>query len=277
MSKHASYKRRVRASFDRTARDYAQYTGLQHALAGRLAALASRNETPGRILDVGAGSGYVGAAFAKRFPNSRVVRLDIACESLRSRPDGEAVCGDMERLPFASGAFDMVVSGAALHWCTDWRATLGEVRRVMRPGARALLATMGDGTLAGLAQCWRGVDAWAHVMPFPSSATLRDLVAESGLALERLLRQREVVVYDSPAALFAALKHSGASYRARNAAERGLTTRARLAQAARRYASRCAWRGKVYAEYELVFCCVRANATDAPQTRSGTSVPATPS
>lgn len=267
MTESAPYRRRVRDAFNRAAPMYARRTDFQRALARRLAALAPEyapGRAPGRILDAGAGSGHVGEALLQRFPRARLVNLDGARAMLGMCLRGESVCADMERLPFAAGAFDLVASGAALHWCADHRAALAEMRRALRDDGLLLLAAIGDGTLGGLARSWRGVDSRAHVMPFPSPAELRAAVTESGLRVETLCRQREVVVHDSAEALFASLKGVGAGYLSRGsrgsrAAQRGrgLTTRAQLEAAMRRYALRHAWRGKVCADYEVLLCCAR--------------------
>jgi ubiquinone/menaquinone biosynthesis C-methylase UbiE len=50
------------------------------------------------------------------------------------------VRGDATRLPFADAAFDAAVSTEAFHWFPDQDAALRELRRVLRPGGRLLLA-----------------------------------------------------------------------------------------------------------------------------------------
>jgi SAM-dependent methyltransferase len=50
-------------------------------------------------------------------------------------PDGLTTV--MERLPFGDGTFDSIVGASILHH-VDVAASLAEVRRVMRPGARAV-------------------------------------------------------------------------------------------------------------------------------------------
>jgi ubiquinone/menaquinone biosynthesis C-methylase UbiE len=46
---------------------------------------------------------------------------------------------EARRLPFADGAFDLVISNSLLHHLADPTAVLDEVARVVRPGGRVLL------------------------------------------------------------------------------------------------------------------------------------------
>jgi malonyl-CoA O-methyltransferase len=47
-----------------------------------------------------------------------------------------------ERLPFADGAFDRVVSGLVLEHLKNLGAFFGEARRVLKPGGRAVVSGM---------------------------------------------------------------------------------------------------------------------------------------
>ena len=75
-----------------------------------------------------------------------VIGIDIAEATLRAartRLSGQPVLGaDVRQLPFADGVFDVVVSNSTLdHFETEAElaASLGELRRVLRPGGELLL------------------------------------------------------------------------------------------------------------------------------------------
>jgi ubiquinone/menaquinone biosynthesis C-methylase UbiE len=112
-----------------------------------------------RVLDVGCGTGRL-AARLRAMPGVQslagtasvrlVVGVDFSAGMLaqaRTRlapDDGSAtavlVRGDATRLPLADAAFDAAVSTEAFHWFPDQDAALAEIRRVLRPGGRLLLA-----------------------------------------------------------------------------------------------------------------------------------------
>jgi SAM-dependent methyltransferase len=90
------------------------------------------------VLDVGCGAGQT--LIASRLPRDVVaIGMDPDFDALRMgrRLDGRIkfVCALGERLPFASGAFDMVISRVALPYMRI-RAALSEMARVLRPGGR---------------------------------------------------------------------------------------------------------------------------------------------
>lgn len=121
-----------------------QLTELQVELAVRELALVPAM----RILDVACGIGRHGAALARR--GMRVVGLDYSARLLaqaRARaPELELVRGDMRSLPFAAGSFDAAVclfnSLGYFDRDDDDARTLGEIARVLAPGAPLLLEVL---------------------------------------------------------------------------------------------------------------------------------------
>src|SRR6185295_11091337 len=98
-------------------------------------------------LDLGCGTGRHALWLARA--GASVTALDFSegmLAAARAKPGAEAVrfvVHDLhEPLPFASSAFDLVVSGLVLEHLRDLAAFFGEVRRVLRPGARAVVSAM---------------------------------------------------------------------------------------------------------------------------------------
>jgi SAM-dependent methyltransferase len=94
---------------------------------------------PARVLDLGAGCGWLSHRLAEL--GHRVVAVDI----LDDEHDGlgavkhydvrfAAVQADFDRLPFAPEQFDVIVFNGSLHYAADAAATLGHARRVLAPG-----------------------------------------------------------------------------------------------------------------------------------------------
>jgi len=91
------------------------------------------------ILDIGCGVG----AFVRRLRefSSRVAGIDVDRERVteggKAVPDLTLAVG--ERLPFADGAFDVILLHEVLEHVTDDQATLREANRVLRPGGRVVI------------------------------------------------------------------------------------------------------------------------------------------
>lgn len=100
------------------------------------------------VLDAGCGTGILAVHVADHV--ARVVGMDLSrgMLALAARRRTEArktnirfVLGDIGRIPFADGSFDAVISSAALY-NTRLEVSLPELRRVVRPGGRILVADL---------------------------------------------------------------------------------------------------------------------------------------
>lgn len=100
-----------------------------------------------RILDVGVGPGLLAYDLARLTgPEGRVVGLDvsadmlaIARERLKHLPQAECIQGDAVQLALPDQAFDAAVSTQVYEYVPDMPRALDELRRVLRPGGRAVI------------------------------------------------------------------------------------------------------------------------------------------
>jgi ubiquinone/menaquinone biosynthesis C-methylase UbiE len=99
-----------------------------------------------QVLDAGSGAGHTALAFAPHV--ARVVSVDLSQAMLaqgehlaaeRGLTNVEFRQADVESLPFADGAFDLIVSRYSAHHWPHPQAALAEFRRLLRPGGRLLL------------------------------------------------------------------------------------------------------------------------------------------
>lgn len=101
------------------------------------------------FLDVGCGPGFPLLEIASRFgPRTRAVGLDPwesgldrAREKARTRglTHVELTLGTAEDMPFATGAFDLLVSNNGLNNVADLSRSLAECARVAKPGAQLVI------------------------------------------------------------------------------------------------------------------------------------------
>jgi glycosyltransferase involved in cell wall biosynthesis/ubiquinone/menaquinone biosynthesis C-methylase UbiE len=98
-----------------------------------------------RVLEVGGGMGTDLVQFARN--GALTTDCDMSTEHLRLAQEnfalrdlrGDFVNGDAERLPFASGSFDLVYSNGVLHHTPGTKQAVEEMYRVLRPGGRAIV------------------------------------------------------------------------------------------------------------------------------------------
>jgi SAM-dependent methyltransferase len=92
-----------------------------------------------RLLDLGAGTGRIGAAFVQA--GDDYVGVDLSLGMLREFRRRAVAAGaaprlaqaDGVRLPFRDGAFDAVLTIQVMGALDDWRPLVAEARRVLRP------------------------------------------------------------------------------------------------------------------------------------------------
>jgi demethylmenaquinone methyltransferase / 2-methoxy-6-polyprenyl-1,4-benzoquinol methylase len=122
--------------FSRIARRYDRInTVLSLGREGAWRRGAAAHLPPGRVLDLGSGTGAALEVFGDRF----VVGLDPVVEMLRLSPIQHRVAAVGEALPFVDGSFDGVFSAFVFRNLTSIPATLTEIARVLRPGGRAVI------------------------------------------------------------------------------------------------------------------------------------------
>ncbi len=94
---------------------------------------------PGRVLDLGGGTGAANAVFGDR----QVVALDPSPQMLDLNDAVQRTVAVGEHLPFADGAFDAVFSAYVFRNLDSVDDTLSEVARVLRPGGRLGVVGLG--------------------------------------------------------------------------------------------------------------------------------------
>jgi ubiquinone/menaquinone biosynthesis C-methylase UbiE len=98
-----------------------------------------------KILDIACGDGELSLRIAAK--GAKVYGLDMSAEGIASakRLAGivkikcEFTAGDAERLPYVDGYFDGVVCSSSLEHFIHDAQSLGEMKRVLKPGGRAVL------------------------------------------------------------------------------------------------------------------------------------------
>ncbi|HVP29337.1 MAG TPA: methyltransferase domain-containing protein [Myxococcota bacterium] len=160
---------------------------------------AVRTAAPGRVLDVGCGTGLL----ASRLVREGGVRIVVGCDfslgmlehALARSREVAWVQGDAQRLPFADGRFGALVSTEAFHWFPDPDAALAEFHRVLEPGGLLLLAFVNPpiealGQLARLASRFAG-----EPFRWPTPGALRRQVERAGF---RVAEQRRIFRLPAP-------------------------------------------------------------------------------
>jgi SAM-dependent methyltransferase len=124
---------------------------------------------------------------------------------------------DLEALPFARGALDLVVSAFALETLNDLPGTLIQIRRALTPDGLLLAALLGGDTLSELRESFAVAETEVsggvspRVVPFADVRDMGALLQRAGFALPVTDVDRVVVRYPTPLALMHDLRRMGAT------------------------------------------------------------------
>ena len=265
-------KRGVQVAYDLAAPRYRQFIMSTFVpIGGRILALARPN-TDDLHVDLATGTGLVPALADERrmmtcIPPWRVA-LDFSTSMLRvarqTARSTRLVQGDLDRLPFRDASVDLLTLSLALHHLPTPRHALPELRRVLRPRGRLVLAAWGD----ELSPLWQAFDRWferaglgeiraAHErdLPIDTPERLRAALLEvGGFRTAEVTREHPPIVFPSLEEFWEWRSSFPATYQALSAVEPA--SRARLRDECLA-ALRPLVNGEVFADQAVLFAVAR--------------------
>ena len=228
----------VRRSFERAAPTYDDAAVLQREVGRRMdERLGLVKMQPATVLDAGCGTGVSLGKLRARYPEARLIGLDLALNmtlAARSRagaaaanarsllgrilgplaPAREAapwcVCGDIESLPFTAASVDLIWSNLTLQWVGDPQQAFAEFRRVLRVGGLLSFTTFGPDTLKELRSAFLAADRATHVGAFIDMHDIGDMLVHAGFADPVMDMETLTLTYGDALALMRDLKAIGA-------------------------------------------------------------------
>ncbi len=208
----------LRARLDRAAPGYPKADFLKRRAAEdavvRLEAIM--REFPVAV-DLGARTGAFREALSHSDAAAKVgllIEADLSAPMLAGR-GGPRLVADEERLPFAFGKLDLVVSTLALHWTNDVVGALIQIRRALKPDGLFIGSLFGGATLTELrhslveAEIELTGGAGSRVSPFADALDAAGLLQRAGFALPVADVDRVTVRYAHPLKLLADLRAMG--------------------------------------------------------------------
>ncbi len=194
-------------------------------------------------------------------PGTRVARFDPGFAFAHA---AGGVQGDEDRLPFADGSFDLVVSVGVLDSVNDLPGALTLIRRVLRPDGLFLGAFTGGATLATLKQTLFAAEAdrpAARVHPQVDLRSAGDLLVRAGFALPVADSETLTVRYAGIGRLIDDLRGMGAT----GLLDAPPLDRPRLAAAAATFHERADAGGRTAESFEVIYLTGWAPAPTQPQ------------
>lgn len=248
-------RRAVRLHRDRAAATFDRHDFLIAEVSSRLEErLGDIKRDFRRILHIGPPGTMNGTPADPEFVVFSELSPAMACNV-----DRPVVVADEEALPFAEGAFDLVVGVLSLHWVNDLPGALIQIRRALRPDGLFVAALLGEDTLIelrhALVEAESAVEGGAspRVSPFLGVREGGTLLQRAGFSLPVVDTDTITVTWPDALSLMRDLRGMGET----NAvAERrkGFSRRETLFAAAARYAeSHGDAHGRIPATFQIVY------------------------
>jgi malonyl-CoA O-methyltransferase len=228
----------VRRAFERAAATYDGAAVLQREVGQRMAErLGFVRMQPVTVLDAGCGTGTALGELHARYPDARLVGLDLAfnmtlaardraaaaarsARSLLGRVFGPlaparalapwCVCGDIASLPIKPASVDLIWSNLTLQWLGDPQKAFSEFRRVLRVGGLLSFTTFGPDTLKELRAAFLAADRATHVGRFIDMHDIGDMLVHAGFADPVMDMETLTLTYGDAIGLMRDLKAIGA-------------------------------------------------------------------
>jgi SAM-dependent methyltransferase len=195
-------------------------------------------------------------------PGTRIVRADPGFAFARAA--GGVQCEE-DRLPFADGSFDLIVSAGTLDQVNDLPGALSLIRRALRPDGLFLAAFTGGSTLATLRATFMAAERErpaARVHPQVNLLSAGDLLMRAGFALPVADSETLNVRYASLGRLIEDLRGMAATSLL---VDRAPLSRAALMAAAERFSERADADGRVPEQFEVIYLTGWAPSPDQPK------------
>lgn len=206
-----------RKRLDRAASGYAGADFLQRRAAYDIAErLAPIMRTFSVAVDLSARGGAFAQALVEEAPGKveTLIEADLSGRMLAGR-GGLRVVADEERLPFAPGSLDLIVSTLGLHWTNDVVGALIQARLALKPDGLFIAAFLGGITLTELRQSLVAAEseilggAGSRISPFADLQDAAGLLSRAGFVQTVSDVDKVTVTYDHPLKLLLDLRQMG--------------------------------------------------------------------
>ena len=194
-------------------------------------------------LDLGCRTGQIAKILSERGGVKTLVQCDLAPEMVAQTgpASNPSLAADEEALPFAIGAFDLIISNVTLHWVNDLPGALIQARRALKPDGLFLCSVLGGETLKELRTALADAEIAEEgglsprISPMTDIQDLAQLMQRAGFALPVVDTETITVMYSNFMSLMDDLRGMGET----NAVienRKGFMRKKTLAATAERYA-----------------------------------------
>ncbi len=211
-----------RKTFSKAAPCYEDLSLLQKDIGCALLSMIPRRERC-EILDVGMGTGWLTERIGGYFPSARLTGIDCApgmVVEAKKKKIHTVLEADAQRLPFADGVFDLVISNCVYQWVEDMPKAFSEAFRVLDRGGDFCFSCFTEKTLfelrASIEKNASTADGQLHHWHLLTKESIRSALNKAGFTKTHLTFSLKVEKFEDLFSLISWLKTIGANRVKRN-------------------------------------------------------------
>lgn len=241
---------KVEQHFAHSAKTYQQGAQLQHLVANSLLRKIS-TEVVDVAVDLGCGPGLFTASLQQK--SKSLVSIDLSSEMLKqSAATNHKVQANSHALPILNNSVDLIFSSLMIQWC-DFEQVLQQIHAALKPGGKAYISTLINGSLGELQQAWAEVDDDEHIHKYLS---IEQLIASSNKGAwhsVEIEQTTQTLWFDQVKSLAKELKLLGANY-VQGRKSKGLMTKTKWQKMEQAYCDKfyCPDKQAIPASYQVV-------------------------
>ncbi|MGO3421312.1 MAG: methyltransferase domain-containing protein [Pseudoalteromonas distincta] len=221
-------KKSTQSKFSKAAASYNTHANVQKHAASDLFALIKPGINKNKLcVDLGAGPLVNTHTLQSMFAS--VVAIDLSLNMLQSSDlTAPKICADMDNLPLQTNSVDVIYSNFAVQWSANFSALMQSLYNILKPGGRAYISTVVEGSLNEITTAFAALDSNSHINTFDSELHINQSVQNAGFTINSTQKRIYTDKYTTPLKAIASIKAIGATTQNHTNTRQGLLTKSAL-------------------------------------------------
>ena len=221
-------KKSTESKFSKAAASYNTHANVQKHAASDLFALIKPGINKNKLcVDLGAGPLVNTHTLQSMFAS--VIAMDLSINMLQSSDlTAPKICADMDNLPLQANSVDVIYSNFAVQWSANFSALMQSLYNILKPGGRAYISTVVEGSLNEIKTAFAALDSNSHINTFNSELFINQSVQKAGFTINSAKKRIYTDEYTTPLKAIASIKAIGATTQNHTNTRQGLLTKSAL-------------------------------------------------
>ncbi|ATG77694.1 methyltransferase domain-containing protein [Pseudoalteromonas sp. 1_2015MBL_MicDiv] len=221
-------KKSTQSKFSKAAASYNTHANVQKHAASDLLALIKPGINKNKLcVDLGAGPLVNTHTLQSMFTS--VIAMDLSINMLQSSNlTAPKICADMDNLPLQANSVDVIYSNFAVQWSANFSALMQSLYNILKPGGRAYISTVVEGSLNEIKTAFAALDSNSHINTFNSELHINQSVQNAGFIINSAKKRIYTDEYTTPLKAIASIKAIGATTQNHTNTRQGLLTKSAL-------------------------------------------------